>query len=114
MLVEAFVAILIWILLTLGQDIRSGRLARGWTQEDLAWEVGVDVRTVQRWESGQMVPRSHHIAALTKLTILDESHVYSGNMNRNIAIDGQQRINVGAAFAHVSMPEYLLRKERED
>src|SRR5579875_3591128 len=42
------------------------RLVRGWTQEHVAEQLGVDVRTVRRWESGHAV-RPINIAGLTQL-----------------------------------------------
>ena len=35
-----------------GARIREARLAKGWTHERLAGEMGVGLRTVQRWQSG--------------------------------------------------------------
>ena len=36
-----------------GERIREARLAKGWTHERLAAEVGVGLRTVQRWQKGR-------------------------------------------------------------
>ena len=47
-----------------------GRTNRKLTQERLAEMVGVDWRTVQRWESGESVPWPLHIEALS--TIMPE------------------------------------------
>jgi transcriptional regulator with XRE-family HTH domain len=35
-----------------GMDIRAARLARGWSQEDLATRTGLSSRTIQRLENG--------------------------------------------------------------
>ena len=35
-----------------GARIREARLAKGWTHERLAAEMGVGLRTVQRWQTG--------------------------------------------------------------
>jgi putative transcriptional regulator len=34
----------------LRQSVKKLRKKRGWTQEDLAHEIGVSLSTVQRWE----------------------------------------------------------------
>jgi len=34
----------------LKEKVRKLRKKRGWTQEDLAWEISVSLSTVQRWE----------------------------------------------------------------
>ncbi len=36
-----------------GERIRQARLAKGWTHERLAREIGVGLRTVQRWQKGR-------------------------------------------------------------
>jgi predicted ATPase/transcriptional regulator with XRE-family HTH domain len=46
--------------------LQHERLVRGWTQEHVAEQLGVDVRTVRRWESGHAV-RPINIAGLTQL-----------------------------------------------
>lgn len=46
--------------------LQHERLARGWTQEEVAEKLGVDVRTVRRWERGHAV-RPINIAGLTQL-----------------------------------------------
>lgn len=43
--------------------IREARLARGWTHEELASRMGVNWRTVQRWQTGRL-PR---VGTLMKL-----------------------------------------------
>jgi transcriptional regulator with XRE-family HTH domain len=37
-----------------GQRVREARLAHGWTHEELARRMGVNWRTVQRWQNGQL------------------------------------------------------------
>ena len=37
-----------------GHRVREARLANGWTHEELARRMGVNWRTVQRWQSGQL------------------------------------------------------------
>jgi predicted ATPase/transcriptional regulator with XRE-family HTH domain len=46
--------------------LQHERLSRGWTQEEVAAKLQVDVRTVRRWENGQAV-RPINIAALIQL-----------------------------------------------
>src|SRR5579884_2798034 len=50
-----------------GQNkLQHERLSRGWKQEEVAEKLGVDVRTIRRWESGHAV-RPINIAGLTQL-----------------------------------------------
>lgn len=41
---------------TIGQRIRDARVARGWTQLDLALRAGTSLGTVSRWERGKPPP----------------------------------------------------------
>ena len=38
------------------EDIKRLRLAKGWTQEELAHRMGVTFSTINRWESGKHKP----------------------------------------------------------
>jgi transcriptional regulator with XRE-family HTH domain len=54
----------------LADKIRQCRELRGWTQEQLARDLGVSLNTVQRWELGKNQPSP---LALEKLqTTLDD------------------------------------------
>jgi transcriptional regulator with XRE-family HTH domain len=44
-------------LMAMKKKIRELRFRRGWTPKDLARQIGVSVRTVQRWERGSHLPR---------------------------------------------------------
>jgi transcriptional regulator with XRE-family HTH domain len=41
----------------IGSEIRDARRAKGWTQNDLAAQLAVSMRTISRWESGASAPR---------------------------------------------------------
>lgn len=71
-LVATLVALLSWLLLHgnlpgLGDLIRRIRLAHGWTQEAFAEQLGVDPRSVQRWEREGVIPRPARLAAISAL-----------------------------------------------
>jgi len=51
---------------SIGEDIRHFRSVKGWSQEQLAREIGVSWNTVQRWESGKTKPSQ---LAMQKLKI---------------------------------------------
>jgi transcriptional regulator with XRE-family HTH domain len=46
---------------------RALRTARGWTQEELAAQLGVSAASVPRWESGRYAPRARVWARLEAL-----------------------------------------------
>lgn len=49
--------------------IRRARRRRGWSQQALAAWVGVDRRTVIRWETGLSRPRRHRSLRLLALVL---------------------------------------------
>ena len=46
--------------------IAEAREAKGWTQEQLANELGTTQATIQRWESGKVDPQLSKIEAISK------------------------------------------------
>ncbi len=53
------------------EEIRRLRSARGWTQEDLAREIGTDAVTVSRWERLVSRPRPGALRRLIALLLED-------------------------------------------
>ena len=51
---------------TLGERIKSARITRGLTQEELARILGVSVMTVSRWERDYHVPDPSQADRLTR------------------------------------------------
>ncbi len=48
------------------KKLQQARIAQGWGQEEVATKLGIDVRTVRRWESGQPV-RPYNMLGLIQL-----------------------------------------------
>lgn len=65
--------------------LRRERELRGWTQEQLAARVGVEVKAVRRWESGISFPRPYTRQKLSK--ILGKS-IQELGLVKDIAVDG--------------------------
>lgn len=53
--------------MTVGEKILNMRKARGWSQEELAENVGVSRQAVSRWESGTAKPDADKIIAICDL-----------------------------------------------
>ena len=51
----------------LAQKVKRLRRKKGWTQEDLAREIGVSLSTVQRWEIRGAKPFRIIVRELTRL-----------------------------------------------
>ena len=57
-----------------GTRIREARLAQGWTHEELARRMGVNWRSVQRWQSGQL-PRLDRLVRLAEVLHVPQSYL---------------------------------------
>lgn len=47
--------------------LRDGRLSKGLTQKELAERSHISIRSIQRIEKGELVPRSHTLKTLAKI-----------------------------------------------
>jgi transcriptional regulator with XRE-family HTH domain len=50
----------------LGKQVREARMNNGLTQEELAFKCNLDIRTIQRIESGRVKPRDYTIRIISK------------------------------------------------
>ena len=55
--------------------IRTARLAKGWTQADLARELGVSQQAVQAWETGARDIRAGRLAELSRVLGVTASYL---------------------------------------
>lgn len=53
--------------------IRKARIARTLTQQELADQTGISLRTVQRIETGEVIPRAYTIRTLTTFLGVEEN-----------------------------------------
>ena len=53
--------------MTLGQKIREIRRSKGWTQKELAKEIGMTTAQISRWEQDHVTPRTRNLEDLAKV-----------------------------------------------
>ena len=58
---------------TFGELLKGFRKREGWTQQELANELGVDRNTIGNWERSQYLPDTREIV-LTLASVLQLSH----------------------------------------
>lgn len=59
----------------LGKKITELRKAKGWTQEELVERCNVSVRTIQRIETGEVIPRSYTVRIILSALEYDASQM---------------------------------------
>ena len=72
--------------------ISEARKARGFTQEQLALEVGTTQQTIQRWESGQTDPKASDVARISNALGITVSFIMGvDNEQENAPITDDER-----------------------
>lgn len=98
----------------LHQQIAALRKSKGLTQEELATRTKLTVRTIQRIEGGENIPRSYTLKAIA--AALDTPFEYFTAKDNNIDVHSLQLVNLSCFFyivipyVHFLVPSHLLRK----
>lgn len=67
--------------------LREGRLSKGLTQKELAEKSNISLRSIQRIENGELIPRSHTIKTLAQSLGLSFDDFASAARQQEIAIN---------------------------
>ncbi len=51
----------------LSEEVKQLRINNGWTQKELADELGCHLRTIQKWEGKEREPRAYYLGKIEKL-----------------------------------------------
>lgn len=109
--------------MTIKERIITGRQLKGLTQQELANLTGISLRTIQRIEAGESVPRSHTlkaIAAALKIQLTDlvtTTNILSAQGNSNNNHHFLQLFNLSCftflaiPFVHFLVPNQLLKSQ---
>ena len=89
--------------MTMGEKILNLRKARGWSQEELAEQIGVTRQAVSRWESDSAKPDADKIVALCNLFGVSADYLL-----RDISSGEGERIpSQQSAKTHISAGQIL-------
>jgi transcriptional regulator with XRE-family HTH domain len=76
-----------------GHYIREARMRKGMTQEELAMETGINIRTIQRIENGDVIPRSYSLRTIAGALGVDPVAIPTGKAD--IPVTGNRAMLVG-------------------
>ncbi|WP_375578193.1 helix-turn-helix domain-containing protein [Marivirga tractuosa] len=103
------------------QRIKDFREQNGLTQTDLADKTGLSLRTIQRIESGQTIPKGHTLQVLSEFIGLSHADFKSNpSQVSDEQIDHIKLINLSALavivipFGNIIFPFILWRKYHKD
>lgn len=66
--------------------LKEGRLSKGLTQKELSERANISVRSIQRIENGDIVPRSHTLKTLAGILGLSFETFIQSARNQNVVI----------------------------
>lgn len=72
--------------MSVGEKIAAARKAKGWSQEELGWKVGVSIQAVSKWEKGKSEPDKEHLVMLCDLLGLSLEDLMSGRQDPGWAL----------------------------
>jgi transcriptional regulator with XRE-family HTH domain len=75
-----------------GRRIRAARLARGWTHEELARRMGVNWRTVHRWQKGGL-PRVETLVRIAEVFDLPRAYFVESEDDATSFADLRDRLD---------------------
>ena len=94
-----------------GQKIKEARIKQGLTQQELALKANINLRTIQRIENGEVIPRSYSLKTIAKVLNLNESELF----DLNYQTDDQENVKKQKAtlvWLHLSalllLPAFLI------
>lgn len=104
--------------------IRTFREKLGLTQAELAEQTNLSIRTIQRLESGESIPKGHTLKVLSEEFKVDKIELLPKEPTPN-KIDSKRDINmklinlsslffIGIPFGNIFMPIHFWKKYRED
>ncbi|MCF2491498.1 helix-turn-helix domain-containing protein [Dyadobacter sp. CY347] len=94
-----------------GQKIRESRIKQGLTQQELAAATNISLRTIQRIENGEVIPRSYTLKTIASVLKIDESEIFELVPPRN-AQQNSGRQKMMLVWLHLSalllLPAFLI------
>lgn len=108
--------------MTLGEKISLHRKSKGFSQELLAENCGISIRTVQRIESGQTTPRPYTLKVIADFLDLPEEKLeFTTNpelpkeyLSKINLINSSALLGILVPFLNIIIPTILWRQNKDD
>jgi len=72
--------------------LREGRLSKGLTQKELSERSNISIRSIQRIENGEIIPRSHTLKTLAGILELSFKEFIKSARKQNITIQENEDV----------------------
>jgi len=103
------------------QKIKEFREQKGYTQSDLADQTGLSLRTIQRIESGETIPKGHTLQVLAEIVginpsefINDDSEVTAEHIERLKLINLSALTVILIPFGNIGFPLMIWKRAKGD
>ena len=86
--------------------LREGRLSKGLTQKELSERSNISIRSIQRIENGEIIPRSHTLKTLAGILELSFEEFMKSARKQNITI--QENEDVETLSSALNAPQRII------
>ncbi|QBR12777.1 helix-turn-helix domain-containing protein [Sphingobacterium sp. CZ-2] len=108
--------------MTLGEKISLQRKSKGFSQESLADNCGISIRTVQRIENGQTTPRPYTLKVIAdfldlpeeKLEFKTNPELPKENLSKINLINSSALLGILIPFLNIIIPTILWRQNKDN
>jgi transcriptional regulator with XRE-family HTH domain len=87
--------------------LREGRLSKGLTQKELSERSNISIRSIQRIENGEIIPRSHTLKTLAGILELSFEEFMKSARKQNITIQENEDIET-ATSSSLNTPQRII------
>lgn len=89
--------------------LREGRLSKGFTQKELSERSNISIRSIQRIENGEIIPRSHTLKTLAGILELSFEEFMKSARKQNITIQENEDVETSSASSSVlNVPQQII------
>lgn len=87
--------------------VKEGRLAKGYTQKELSELSNISIRSIQRIENGEIIPRSYTLKTIAGIIDTPFEEFTKASLKQNVALKENDDIEIKPSLA-VSKTQRLI------
>ena len=89
--------------------LREGRLSKGLTQKELSERSNISIRSIQRIENGEIIPRSHTLKTLAEILDLSFEEFIKSARKQNFNIQESEEVEITSPpFSALNYPQRII------
>jgi len=88
--------------------LREGRLSKGLTQKELSERSNISIRSIQRIENGEILPRSYTLKTLAGILELSFEEFMKSARKQNITIDENNDVETNPSSSSLNHPQRII------